>query len=248
MAKEDFEGVDFGDYTPTDKIMEFTGVGALAKSYEELRTDNSKKIRIPGETATDDEKTAFNATLREQLGTTPPETADGYTWKAPEGMEEQFKGSAEDMAKFHAAGFDDATVSLIMQGQADSLSAVTAAMQENQTQMEKDSKAALEEKWGDDYAENMKGVNAMDKRFPGLIEALSSAGLANNQAVLEAMHDISISVREDRPPSNDPKAIQGMADELKTLKADKSYMNGNDPKHEKTMLRIRELQRQMPKT
>jgi hypothetical protein len=249
MAIEDFEGVDFGDYTPSDRVTEFGGVSELAKGYDEaLSKIQSKGILVPGEDASDDDKSAFNTTLREHLGLIPPESADGYSWKPPEGMEEKFKGYEDQLKKYHEAGYDDNTVSFMMNEQVESIGAIATQLQEAQKQMAEESEAALKEKWGDNYEENIKAANAMEGRFPGLFEKLKATGLANDQSVLEAMHEISLSVREDAPPVNDPTTIKSLQEELKTLKADPSYMRGNDPNHSKTMDRIRDINKQLAKT
>jgi len=247
MAIEDFEGVDFGDYTPSDKIHEFGGVGPLAKAYDELRSDNSTKIRVPGDDASEEDKTAFNADLRTRLGINPPETADGYSWKPPEGLEKQFEGMADEFKKYHEAGYDDATVSFMMQEKADALSAVQASMQDKQAEIAKEAETALKEKWGDNYEENMKAANGMESRFPELFDTLKAAGLVNHQATIETMFDVAMSVREDKPPANDPTVVKSLQEELKTLKADPSYMRGNHPDHHKTMSRVREIQANLSK-
>lgn len=245
MAKEDFDGVDFGDHTPSEKVFEFKGVGELAKSYDALRTDNSSKIRIPGEDASEDDRSAFTATLKDHLGLKPPETAEEYSWKPPEGMEDQFSGYQDQLKKYHEAGYNDETVSFMMNDQVDSANAIASAMSEKQAELSKASETALKEKWGDDYTENMKAVSSMQERFPGLYASLSTAGLANQQDVLEAMHDVSLSVREDRAPGNNAVVQKGLADELKTLKASPAYMRSNDPKHSEVMQRVREIQRSL---
>lgn len=234
-------------YTPSDRVNEFADMGALAKGYDEASAKVlSKGILIPGDGASDDDKSAFTATMREHLGTTPPESADGYTWKPPAGMEDQFKGSEALFAKYHEAGYSDKAVSFFMQEKADDLSAVTAAMSEKQVELAKESEAALKEKWGDDHAENMKGANAMKARLPDLVSLLETVGLANHQAVIEGMHELSMGVSEARPPGNTPKEVKGINAEIAELKALPAYMRGNDPKHEETIGRIRELQRQIP--
>ncbi len=56
----------------------FDGPDPLARAYLELREKSSGGIHIPGENATDEQKTEFFTKLGR------PETSDGYEFKAPE--------------------------------------------------------------------------------------------------------------------------------------------------------------------
>lgn len=241
-------GVDFGDYTPSERVKEFADVGALAKGYDQaFEKIQSKGIIVPGESATDEEKGEFNRTLREHLGTLPPETPDGYSWKPPEGMEDHFKDMGDQFKAYHEAGYDDATVSYFMQQQADGLGAALGMLQDQQAEIAKASEAELREEWGDDYDENLKAAGAMEQRLPGMFKALKAAGIVNQADVMRGMLEMSRSTREDMPPKHSAEQLKGLQDELATLKKDPSYMRGNHPKHAETMARVREIQASLHK-
>ena len=240
----EFEGIDLPEgYTPSERVSGYTDIGALAKGYDDLYTrhTNAPRIDIPGEDASDDDRSAFNSTLKEHLGINPPESADAYTWKAPEGMESYFESAADDLKRYHEAGYDDKTVSSLMTEKAEGIKAAQAIMQDQQAQIAKESEEALKEKWGDDYAENMETVGKISERYPDLQNVLKTAGLANNQAVIEAMHDVAMSVREDKPPkegAGDPKTLESRKAELK---GHDGYMKKSHPKHDSIMAEIREI-------
>lgn len=68
------------DDLKTNKVLaQFKSIGDAGKTLAELRSDE-KVLRIPGEDASDEEKTAFY----QKLGR--PETADKYTITKPEGL------------------------------------------------------------------------------------------------------------------------------------------------------------------
>lgn len=238
----DFEGINLPEgYTPSERVSGYADAGALAKGYDDLyaKHTNGSRIDVPGE---GEDRTEFESKLREHLGIAPPESAEDYTWKAPEGFEDQFKDMGEDLKRYHEAGYDDKTVSFMMDEKANGIKQAAELLKETQTQVAKEAETALKEKWGDDYAENMKAVNKAAERFGGLTELLKTAGLANHQAVQEAMFEVAMSTREDKPPLNDKVDSKTLEARKAELKSSPAYLRANHADHASVMREIREIQ------
>ena len=247
----DFEGINLPEgYTPSERVSGYTDAGALAKGYDDLyaKHTNGSRIDIPGENATDDERSAFTSSLKEHLGILPPATAEEYTWKAPEGFEDQFKEMDADLKRYHELGYDDKTVSFFMQEKADGIKAAAEMLKETQTQIAQEAETALKEKWGDDYAGNMEAVNKVSERFGGLTDLLKTAGLANHQAVTEAMFEVAMSTREDKPPLNDKVDHKTLEARKAELKSSPAYLRGNHPEHAEVMAELRDIQLSLSKS
>lgn len=239
----DFEGINLPEgYTPSERVAQYEDAGQMAKGYDELFTKvQSKGILIPGDDASDDDRSAFQSSLKEHLGIKPPESPDAYTWKPSEGMETYFESMSDDMKRYHEAGMDDKTVASLMAEKEQGIKTAQSMMQDQQAEIAKQSEEALKEKWGDDYADNLKAVNKISERYPDLAETLKAAGLANHQTVMEALHDVAMSVREDNPPKaggGDPKTLQARKDEIKASDAYKSSRHGQ---HRAAMQEIAEI-------
>jgi hypothetical protein len=233
--------VEWGDYTPSDKINEFKSVSDLAKSYDEIRKDNSSKIRIPGEKATDEERAAFQSTLKEHLGLTPPESADKYSWKPDEDMADYF--SEDEMQKYFDAGLDDKTVSMIMDDRVASIKAAAEAIQNAQAEMAAATKEELGQAWGDDYDARIKDVNAFIAKHPEAENALKAMGLANNKAIIELIDDAARSTREGRPEGQ--MSSQDAGKEIEQIKQSDAWKNVRHPDHDAAVRRMVELRKSM---
>lgn len=241
------EGATFEEgYTPSERVQQFGDLGKLAKGYDSaMEKIQSKGILVPGEDASDDERAEFNSTLKSHLGIAPPESADAYTWKPPEGMENYFDSMADDLKRYHEAGYDDKTVSGLMTEKAEGIKAAQTLMQNQQAEIAKQSEEALKEKWGSDYEENLSAVSKISERYPDLQNVLKTAGLANNQAVIEALHDVAMSVKEDAPPkggTGDPKTLESRKADLK---GHEGYMKASHPQHSAIMREIASINKEL---
>jgi len=240
------ESVDWSaaeGYEPSDKIKEFKSPALLAKSYDELRKDNSSKIRIPGESANEDEKKAFKSSLMEHMGIKVPESPDGYSFKAGEDMEQYFPDLADQMKMFHEAGLSDDAVSLVMTKQSEAIKTMLEGMKDKQAEIAKESEAALKEKWGNEYDDRLASVNKLKDRFPDAIGDLSVVGLANSQHVLEMLDEVARSISEDAPIGSGKETLQSVEEQLAALKAKPGYMNGRAQDHQEIMKQVYQLQR-----
>ena len=223
-----YESVDWSTadgYEPSDKIKEFKDVAHLGKSYDALRKDNSSKIRIPGDTASDEERATFKGLLREHLGIKVPESPDKYSFKAPDGMEQYFEGMEEQLKAYHEAGLSDDAVSLVLGKQADTINTLLETMKNNQAEIAKNAEAALKEK------------------YPDVVNDLTAAGLANSQPILEMLDEVKRSVSEDAPLGESRETLQSIEEELAEIKKKPGYMNARASDHAEIMGKVRSLQR-----
>ena len=241
-----YESVDWSTadgYEPSDKIKEFKDVAHLGKSYDALRKDNSSKIRIPGDTASDEERATFKGLLREHLGIKVPESPDKYSFKAPDGMEQYFEGMEEQLKAYHEAGLSDDAVSLVLGKQADTINTLLETMKNNQAEIAKNAEAALKEKWGSDYDERIAGINSLKEKYPDVVNDLTAAGLANSQPILEMLDEVKRSVSEDAPLGESRETLQSIEEELAEIKKKPGYMNARASDHAEIMGKVRSLQR-----
>lgn len=238
------EGTDWGDYTPSERVIEFKSVADLAKGYDNAFAKiQSKGILIPDDKASDEDKAAFKSTLKQHLGIAPPESPDKYSWKPEEDMSDYFDGYAEDLKKYHEAGLDDETVSMIMSDRAASIKAASEALQSAQADMAEKTKEALTEAWGDEYGTRMKDVNDFIGKHPDAMEALKAMGLANHKAIIELIDDAARSTIEKRPDGKTGTVDAGK--EIEQIKASDAYKNVRHPDHEASIRRMVELRKSM---
>ena len=238
------EGVDFGEYTPSERVTQFGSISELAKGYDEaFNKIQGKGILLPGEKATEEERAKFESTLKEHLGITVPESADKYSWKLPDDMANYADVLTEQLKSMHESGVDDKTASVIMDESAKAIKQITSAIQENQAEMAKATEQALKDKWGEsNYESRMKAVNKLQERFPDVVEQLTNAGMANSQPVIEMMDEVARSVHEGRP-LGDSGAHKSIEQELSEIKQSDAYRNGRHQDHQATIAKVMELQK-----
>jgi hypothetical protein len=241
-------------YEPSDKIREFKSIPDLAKSYDSLRKDNSKKIRIPSEGAKEEEVAAFKSTLKSHLGLTAPESPDKYSFKPSEDMVDYFPDLSGQLKEFHEAGLPDETVSMFLGKQAEAIKSTLEAIKEKQVQIAADAEEALRAKWGTQFDLRLASVNKLKEKYPEAIDDLTAVGLGNTQSVIEMLDDVARSIREDRPEGDSSATNDDARKQLAKIKEQPKnqaerlsspYFNGRHPDHAATMKQVMELQRQI---
>lgn len=133
----------------------FTDVPNLAKSYTELNAELSKRIKLPGEDATDEERAAFNKALG------VPESVDEYKVTRPEFVDEETFNSDQwqqpiqsFVAEMHKAGATQGQVDAALGTYFNMVEAVQAQTAEQDAEYEKQAEADLRERWKGDYDAN----------------------------------------------------------------------------------------------
>lgn len=140
----------------------FTSPADAIKAIVDLRTDNSKRIKVPDAGASDEDKAKF----RKALGV--PDKPDGYKITAPDGIEmsDADKQVLEAVLPIaHEAGIPQATlngfVSKFLELQRDMVGQTMQRLQE----FGKQSEAQLKREWGQDFDAN---VNLANRAAEGL--------------------------------------------------------------------------------
>lgn len=240
--------IDWGGgdgFSLPDKVREYTTPADFVNAFQSAQTRlHDKGILIPGEKASDDERAAFQSTLREHLGINLPENADGYSYKPGDAFKDEFDpdGLRSVLSEFHQAGLTDEQVSLVM-GQYESvLSGLQEMQQEAQAQARQDAEAALRADWGDEYGERMKGVENLQGRFGGVFEKLTTAGLANDVDVVRMMDEVARSVREDAPLGG---GNAGVKEQIAELQMSDAFLNARHPDHKNVIDKLFELRKRV---
>ena len=164
----------------------YNSIEDVVKSTFQFRQKLSNAISIPGKDATEDDIKAF----RTKLGV--PDTADGYTYKKPEGIpDEAFEGLDESMkalkASLHKEGATPQVASAVFDN---FFGMIKGAYDREQAALEtniKNGEIALRKEWGKDFDANMeyakRGFTQFgDEAFEQLINSTKVGGveLANH--------------------------------------------------------------------
>lgn len=122
---------------------------ALANyNLTKLQRGDPTVIGLPGENATADDMNAFYAKLGR------PETADGYEFKAPEGVQIDDTMKSFAQTAFHAAGLTPAQAQTIFESWNGFVGEQNGALQQQLTEANTAELQALETKWGADFEKN----------------------------------------------------------------------------------------------
>ena len=241
-------GMDWGEegFEVPEKVAEFKSPAELAKAYEQARSKiNAKGILKPSDDASEEDKSAYQAQLRSELGIEVPETADGYEWEPPEEIKEDFDevGLKESFDTFRKAGMSKDHVKVVMDSYAESLAGIKQQMTEVQATRAKEAETALKEEWGDEYSTRMADVAKLQERFPDAVNKLKASGLANDKDILKLFDETARSVREDKIVGT-PAASGTVAERIKALKEGEAYTTARHPEHRAVMKQILDLQKQ----
>jgi len=138
----------YKDKTPADVAK------ALIETSGKLKT----ALVAPGESATPEEKQAFNDSVRKMLGV--PEKPEGYQLKLPEGITDKDPLLAAIVKDGHAKGMTTEQ----LQGAIDTFAATMSSFR---SQQQAEGKKALETLWGAQFKENLdaalRGMNGLAK-------------------------------------------------------------------------------------
>lgn len=141
---------------------------AMAAQYPDLPTflkshrDNmaaarAKGLKLPGEHATPEERTAFDAELRKVRGA--PDTPDAYEIPQPEGLPEGLdwkQATAEFRTLAHEIGLTPKEAERIAQFDLSRQAAAQQAMQAQKAQIIAEEQAAMKARWGDNAGQVLR--------------------------------------------------------------------------------------------
>ncbi len=166
----------------------------------------------------------------------PPEAADKYEFKAPEGVEltdemkadiEQHKARALELG-LSQKQFEEYTADLYEL--AGELNAQYAPSREK-------TEAALKEAWKGDYDKNLELAKKAFSRYGSEAEI---AEVGNNPAALRLLAKIGAELREDSRPAHG----QAVNESLAQLRADPDYTNPHSPRYRILQDKVLQLTRE----
>ena len=236
------EGID--QNFVSDKVKGFTNadgsmnVGELLKSYDASQRYIGGSVKIPTETSTAEEVSAFYAKLGR------PESADKYSFKPP--VDVNVDGVTSDHFKKFAnkafeLGLSDKQLSGVMEGWTAIVDQLTADTQKAQNEIFENSKKTLSapNEWGDNYQKNYDSVIALVDKL-GIKSHLESAGVLNTVGILKAFHSIIDGGKETELHGSVSGGLSNV-ERLAELKKNPAYLNAGHPDHVKVLAEINDL-------
>lgn len=226
-------------------LRKFKSVDALAKSYKEMESYRGNSIRIPGEDATDEERSAFF----NKLGR--PESAEHYKLEFGEGVEVNEERSKSFRETAHTAGLTQAQVDTLAKWEQKSQESYIESLNEKATA----TKEEMKREWGPDFENNFKTAESaintvLDAEAQKLVQL---SGLGANKSFLAMAHNLGLSMKEDSTLSADSDEVHTSTEQseldriMATKGSDKEhpYWIGSHPEHKKAVERVRFLNRQI---
>lgn len=210
----------------TDKIKGFKDVNAFAKSFNEAQSFIGRGV--PDDSTPADIRDAFYAKLGR------PESADKYTWSAPEGVSgvgvdaENFKAFKEECFRL---GMTDKQVSGVMGRWSGIVSGIMEAEANARREIAEDAQRSLSApaEWGDKYEERLAAVLKRVDEL-GIRKELDDAGLLYDKRVLKAFDSVIGGSRESSIRGADGKFVSP-DERLAQLKANPAYYQAAHPDH-----------------
>ena len=173
LGKDTLENADIAK-----QLSKFKSIDDLGKSYSELEKKLGNTVTIPGENASDEEKTAFY----QKLGR--PESADGYSIEG------------EDIKPFKEAAFKHNLTDAQAHGMFELLTGLgKEAIQKNAENLQKigsETDAKLREEWGNEYQPNLQYLKKAISTYGGnaLGAKLKASGLLYDYDVVKMLSAI----------------------------------------------------------
>lgn len=228
-------------------LARYKDVESLAAAHINLRSHMGRdKISKPQ--TEDDWQEVYNFLGR-------PESAEAYEVALPDDAPDAIKAQFSEAklndfkAKAHALGLNQNQVAELVKWQAEGLVADFGGQAEAHEKAMADAEAALKEKWGRAYDQNLGYANKAFEKFGGdaLVEVMESSGLGNNPAVLEAFANIAKATMPDSDLAG-PVGAAGAAltpDEAKAQAAEimsnPAYMDKRHPEHNALVRKVGKL-------
>lgn len=192
------------DLKKHEGLTKFATIGDLGKSYIDIAGKVEGTVRIPGENATDEEKSSFYSALGR------PEAPDKYEFTRPtlpDGVQydEKQEGAFRTMA--HEIGLSQAQAeklygfynNQIIESHSEYVRVVNEAKQE--------AEAALKKEWGEKYAGNLEIAKRAVREFGGeeITKFLETSRLGDNPLIVKLFNQIGQAMMEDQFKSGNLK-------------------------------------------
>lgn len=260
-AKGDSETIDVAPWRkelPADlrkSTDKFASETELAKAYNELEKRNSRSIVRPGKDATDEERDAYVATLRREMGI--PESASDYKvdlpeeYVADENAQEWVQSFLELMHK-HGAPTQAAAAAINMYHEMGELAAKAVTEQAARNLAEGEVK--LRREWGNDFDPNKAIATAAFAKFADddlvqmqaltgkeLGEALGDKRLGDHPAWLRLFATVGRATGESRTLYQQTNEGQNLREEINKLRASDAFRR-NDPA---TVARVQDMYKEL---
>ena len=220
------------DLRENGSLQSFTNVADIARSFVNTKKMvGERTVALPNENTSPEERAEFF----NQLGR--PETPEGYELarpaQLPEGMMYDEKRESSMLAKAHELGLTKAQ----MQGLADADNAyLQSAFADHGALQAAEFESAvtsLKDEWRGDFDRNLDVANRAVREF-GLSEMLEAKGLADDPAMVKAMHNIGLQLLESKGPDGSPATSPDLQSQIDGIMNDLSHpfhtrnMSGHD--------------------
>ena len=214
----------------------FKSMDEVALAYVNAQKLIGKKTDAKSLPTKDSEKSDWDS-LYNELGR--PE--DPAEYKMPEDIDldidsELLVGRNKAL---HDLGLNQNQYDGIMSMYAEEFGRIEESFIQNEKQVVRDTEASLQEEWGNKYDANIKTAAKAAEKF-GIKEQLMESGLINHLPVIQMLHKVGDSMNEDGIVKT-PDSGYSRADELKTLRNSKAFLDRGHVDHEKVYKRLQEL-------
>ena len=181
-------------------LMKFENPSDLAEAYVNLEALQGRSVEIPGEKATDEDRSRFNALLRGNVKT--PEEYDFNGAKLPEGVTLSEVGVTELRKMAYDNGWTNAQAINAIEWDARRQQDAVQQVQQVMQQSRRDAELELRRDWGNEYDQNILLAQRVVERHgdEGLRTVLKETGLGNHPALVKMLSKIGSSISEDAAP------------------------------------------------
>lgn len=175
-------------------LSRYTDLPSFAKGFVEMEKYQGRSVSFPSETATPQERAAFEAKMNQWRGV--PEGPDKYTVALPEGLQADEKGLGEWKGTFHRLGLTQDQVAGLMESYFGSPMGNPGMAHD---QLRTYGEAELKKEWGGAMGHNLAIAGRAIKRVggPEVFQLLESTGLNSHPAMVKFWHRIGKDYQED---------------------------------------------------
>ena len=175
-------------------LSRYTDLPSFAKGFVEMEKYQGRSVSFPGETATPQEKAAFEQKVNQWRGV--PEAPDKYTVTMPEGLQADDKGLGEWKGTFHRLGLTQDQVAGLTQAFFDSPTGNPGMAHEQLRAM---GEATLKREWGGAYGHNLAVASRGLKAVGGeeVFKLLEQTGLNSHPTMVKFWHRLGRDYQED---------------------------------------------------
>lgn len=250
-----------------ESVNDFKDLDGLVKSYNSAQSMLGNSIRIPGEDASEEARAEFYEKLSQVPGVARlpdmdnpeavnqfyqslgrPETAEGYKFELPEGVEldGEALGNFRDLA--HSIGLTNEQANKLAEFEASRYQAYEQNLSDSRVEAEN----TLKQEWGNDYESRLTGakevINMYKDKYPEAIQDLVQGPAGNNPAFLNMLSELYGSLKESGTITPQQGVNYGVTPEEAKEKINEiyentahPYHNDNDPNHRQAVEKMAKL-------